>query len=472
MPFIIGDRILETSTSTTTGPITLAGAAGGYRTFASVVTANGDRFPYTILGGAEWEIGIGTRTSATTFTRATADVLASSNAGALVNLSAGTKEVWIDFPATMISQSLFSADNNIFINAACEVSQDNGTTAAVLTGGTTGSPTISYTVDNLKTQVVASGTLSAQQVSDAPAGFANSVKISVTVADASVTGNEYYVLRKPVEGLRMLGTSWGVAGAQTVSLGFWVKAHRIGTYTGALQNLALTRAYTFEYTVNVADTWEYKTITIAGPTSGVWPVDNTLGLMVTWAIAIDTAVYAQAAGTWQTVAANIFGTANQINGVQAVTDTFQITGMSLVQGIVAVPEAGSRYLMRRYDEELRLCQRLYYKLTASSANGPIGTGECYAAPSTASVWGAIWKHPVPMRIDPTVAFSGNQSTFNHFALYRTAQVSMTAMTLSADTQRGFLSDSTVGVGSSFAVGNAIIFLFANANGFIEHSARL
>src|SRR5262245_4923112 len=100
MAFVIGDRVLETTTTTGTGTITLAGAITGYRTFATIATTNGDTFYYQISGGSEWEVGLGTRASATTLTRTT--VFASSNAGALVNFSAGVKEVWMDATAEQL----------------------------------------------------------------------------------------------------------------------------------------------------------------------------------------------------------------------------------------------------------------------------------------------------------------------------------------------------------------------------------
>ena len=97
MGFVTGDRVKETTATTGTGTITLDGASTGYRTFASVATANGDFFRYCIAGGAEWEVGLGTRASSSTFTRDA--VLSSSNSGALVNFSSGAKDVFIVHPA-------------------------------------------------------------------------------------------------------------------------------------------------------------------------------------------------------------------------------------------------------------------------------------------------------------------------------------------------------------------------------------
>lgn len=98
MGLVLADRVKETTTTTGTGTVTLAGAATGYQSFAAI--GNGNTTYYTIAGqtGSEWEVGIGTYTSAgTTLSRDT--VLASSNAGSLVSFSAGTKDVWCDYPA-------------------------------------------------------------------------------------------------------------------------------------------------------------------------------------------------------------------------------------------------------------------------------------------------------------------------------------------------------------------------------------
>ena len=96
MALVLADRVQETTTTTGTGTVTLAGAATGYQTFAAV--GNGNSTYYTIEGGAEWEVGIGTyTTSGTTLSRTT--VISSSNAGSLVNFSAGTKNVFVTYPA-------------------------------------------------------------------------------------------------------------------------------------------------------------------------------------------------------------------------------------------------------------------------------------------------------------------------------------------------------------------------------------
>ena len=98
MALILADRVQETTTTTGTGTVTLAGAASGFQSFSAV--GNGNSTYYTITGGTEWEVGIGTYTSSgTTLSRTT--VLSSSNSGSLVTFSAGTKNVFVTYPASV-----------------------------------------------------------------------------------------------------------------------------------------------------------------------------------------------------------------------------------------------------------------------------------------------------------------------------------------------------------------------------------
>jgi len=113
MALVLKDRVKETTTTTGTGTITLAGAATGFQSFAAI--GNGNTTYYAISGGSEWEVGIGTYTaSGTTLSRDT--VLASSNSGSLVNFSAGTKDVFVDYPAGKASTSPVSSAYSWFIS--------------------------------------------------------------------------------------------------------------------------------------------------------------------------------------------------------------------------------------------------------------------------------------------------------------------------------------------------------------------
>ena len=98
MALILADRVQETTTTTGTGTVTLAGAASGFQSFAAI--GDGNSTYYTITNGTDWEVGIGTYTSSgTTLSRTT--VLSSSNSGSLVSFSAGSKNVFVTYPASI-----------------------------------------------------------------------------------------------------------------------------------------------------------------------------------------------------------------------------------------------------------------------------------------------------------------------------------------------------------------------------------
>lgn len=131
MAFVLADRVKETTTTTGTGTVTLLGAATGYQTFAAIGNANVTY--YTIAGqtGGEWEVGIGTYTSSgTTLSRDT--VLASSNSGSLVTFSAGTKDVWCDYPA---KRAVVGGDGYIENDATINVSSTINTGNNAISGG-------------------------------------------------------------------------------------------------------------------------------------------------------------------------------------------------------------------------------------------------------------------------------------------------------------------------------------------------
>lgn len=199
--------------------------------------------------------------------------------------------------------------------------------------------------------------LSAAQVADAPPGLTNSIKISVTTAQASVLLADNVVLYTPIEGFRTSRLQFGTANAQAISLGFWTKIHRVGTYSGSVRNAAQNRSYPFNFTQNVADTWEFKTVTVPGDITGTW-VGNTngTGLTILFCMAGGSGVLGTA-NTW--AAANLSGVTGTTNGVAATSDTFQITGVIVLPGSDAPSAARSPFIMRPYDQELQICRRYF-----------------------------------------------------------------------------------------------------------------
>ena len=398
MGYNTADRVLEQTQTSGTGNITLSGVVTGYRTFGSMVPANGDIFPYVIAGGSEWEVGIGTRLSATTFSRSPT---ASSNAGALVNFSAGTKETWIDWTHHHVSM-LRAA--NMIINPAMEISQENGSTAVSVSGSVQ-----KYIVDGWAYGQQGSQVVSGAQVADAPPGFKYSLKFSVTTANASPSANNNASPVMYVEGRRAARLWFGQSYAQGFAIGFWWKSHRTGTYNFSVHNSAFNRAYIVDFNVNAVDTWEYKSFVIPPDTTGTWLGfgDSGIGLQLYFSV-MAAAALQTTTGSW--LASALIASANITNGVAATSDTHQITGLTLIPGVVPVPEAMSALVMPPFNKALYDSQRFYEKsydyataLGTAVANGAITWGSSGQASSQYTV-ALPFRFKVPKRAPPTMTY--------------------------------------------------------------------
>jgi hypothetical protein len=156
-----------------------------------------------------------------------------------------------------------------------------------------------YTADRWAMRVTGAGVVDVLRSTDVPNNKSDySLQVDVTTADATLATTDFYGVEYRVEGYDALPLAFGAAGAESVTISFWVKSAKTGTHSVALQNSAVNRSYVAEYSVSVADTWEYKTVTIAGDTTGTWLTDNGIGLAVIFALASgpdrDTT-----AGSWQ-----------------------------------------------------------------------------------------------------------------------------------------------------------------------------
>jgi hypothetical protein len=184
-----------------------------------------------------------------------------------------------------------------------------------------------------------------------PAGLSNYIG-AVSTSAFSIGSGDYFGIRQNIEGYNMADLAWGTADAKPVTISFWVRSSLTGTFGGALQTSGSTYFYAFSYTINSANTWEYKTVTISGPTSGTWSTDNQAGIRLTFSIAVGT-TYSVSAGSWSATAAlSVTGNTSVVGTSGA---TFYITGVQLEAGSVATP-----FEHRQYGQELALCQRYYF----------------------------------------------------------------------------------------------------------------
>jgi hypothetical protein len=181
----------------------------------------------------------------------------------------------------------------------------------------------------------------------------------VTTAEAALAAGDWAAVFVPIEGFRTSRLAFGTANAQPVSIGFWTKIHRTGMYSGSIENSASNRSYPFTFTQNVADTWQFNTVTIPGDVTGTW-VGNTngTGFNIWFVIASGTTV-AGTANAW--AAANLIAATGTTNGVAATSDVFQITGVIVLPGVELPSSSRAALIMRPVPLELPLCQRYYVK---------------------------------------------------------------------------------------------------------------
>jgi hypothetical protein len=296
-----------------------------------------------------------------------------------------------------------AADNGMQINGGMEVSQENGATSVTLTA--TGSLQTKYLVDGVMAAYRGTFVAAGQQVADAPSGYNNSLKFTVSTAQASLGSNDELSVLIPIEGVRAARLAFGTAAAAAISFGFWIKAHRTGTYSGSLRNAGKNRAYPFNVTVNAADTWEYKTVTIStGDTSGTWAKDTGVGLYLSICIAGGSSRLGTAAA-W--AGADTSGATGTTNGVAATSDVFQITGVVVLPGIELPASDRAPFIMRPFDQEVLLAKRYWQKSydysVAPGTNIGAGGGHVAVWGITNNVIGQTWS--LSPRVRPGVGIT-------------------------------------------------------------------
>jgi hypothetical protein len=246
-----------------------------------------------------------------------------------------------------------------------------------------------YSVDRWSFPLAQSSKLSFQQNANSvtpPVGFINYLGIT-SLSAYSITSTDYFLLQQRVEGLNMADFGWGTANASTVTLSFWVRSSLTGTFSGSLSNASFNRSYPYSYTISSANTWEYKTITIAGDTSGTWLTTNGIGINLRVTMGSGS-TRLSTGGSWQ--AGNYDGVTGTTSVVGTNGATFYITGVQLEKGSTA-----TSFDYRPYGTELQLAQRYYQQITGGAL------GVTYS--TTAANWGQAF--PVQMRAAPTCAVS-------------------------------------------------------------------
>jgi hypothetical protein len=306
-----------------------------------------------------------------------------------------------------------------------------------------------YTIDRFRCRGETSdGVYTCQQDSDAPNGFTKSAKITVTTADASLAAGQIYAFQQLIEGFNTADLAWGTASAKTVTLSFWVKSSVTGTFGGSFRNSASDRSYPFTYTISVADTWEYKTITIAGDTSGTWLTTNGVGIILTLGFGVSSTV-SGTAGAWS--GSNFVSATGATNLMATSGATFYITGVQLEQNTSATP-----FERRLYGQELANCQR-YFSLTTVVGSG-IANGT--------TAFDISLTYPVQMRSAPTIT-ARDIVTITDSILANYAQSSASISVFTNE-----YTFSYIRFNNFTGLTNGKTYLTRNGNSFINVSAEL
>jgi hypothetical protein len=337
---------------------------------------------------------------------------------------------------------------NRIINGAMVIDQRNA-------GASVNSPStaaLAYTLDRWEVRGDTEGVFSIQQDSSAPAGFVNSLKVTVTTIDSSLGATQIYNLNQKIEGYNVADLGWGTANAKTVTASFWVRSSVTGTFGGALRNSASNRSYPFTYTISVADTWEQKTVTIAGDTSGTWLTTNGIGINLTFSFG-SGADRSGTAGAW--VAANNASATGATNLMATLNATWYVTGVQLEVGSTA-----TSFDYRPYGTELSLCQRYYYGLSGSGI--PIMIGQAY---TTSAAIGAFVT-PTEMRAIPTLSYN----LLNAWTSTGSAS-GATTWTIDSGSSNKLLRIGASG-GSGLVAGNASGMYLTGASSYFNLSAEL
>ena len=421
------------SIADSTGVVTLTSLTGTTADYTNLEVTNLKAKDGTAAGSIADSTGVVTLSSAVL---TTADINGGTVDGAVIGgatPAAGTFTTLATSDGVISPQTGFK---NRIINGGMTIDQRNAGASVTLSTGT-----FAYMTDRWLFQYSQTSKLSSQQSTTSAVGFTNSL-LATSLATTSVGSGDYFQVSQRIEGFNIADLNWGTANAQTVTLSFWVRSSLTGTFGGALKNASQNRSYPFTYTISAANTYEYKTITVAGDTSGTWGVGNGTGIEVVFGLGMGS-TFSGTAGAW--AAAN-YGSATGATSVVGTSGaTFYITGVQLEKGSVATP-----FEFRSIGQEFGLCQRYHYQPTSDTSliNAPFIRMQ---AESSTYARGQI-DMPVTMRASPTFT---PPASVSDFSLGYPSAIVMTDMSLNISTPNTCLIDATVAAGLTTYAGHSV-----------------
>jgi hypothetical protein len=345
-------------------------------------------------------------------------------------------------PGMLGTPQPYSFKNRI-INGAMVIDQRNAGAAVTVTADKT------FSCDRWMARVSASSKFSMQQDAGAvtpPVGFSDYLGVT-SLAATSVGSSDYYAIQGVIEGYNAADFNWGSANAKTITLSFWVRSSLTGTFGGSLTNYNNLQSYIFNYTVSAANTWEQKSITIVGPTTGTWNTTNSGAFNITFSLGIGS-TFRSTANSW--LSGNFFTTSGETQVVATNGATWYMTGAQLEIGVSA-----TTFDFRSIGTELFLCQRYYeqtfpYGTTVANFSGGNNSPNVRAMYVGNASGGMGWSHDwkVTKRATPTVTVYSSTSPYTAGQLSN-AGTNVTATITNVGTNSAFI----------YAAGNNMYFNF-------------
>jgi len=281
---------------------------------------------------------------------------------------------------------------NKVINGAMMIDQRNAGASVTIPA-----TTVTYTLDRFAAYGSQASKFSVQQNAGSvtpPPGFTN--YLGVTSLSAYTVGSgEGFWIRQPIEGYNIAGLDWGKSTAKTVTLSFWVRSSLTGTFGGSIVDNFTPLSYPFSYTILAANTWEQKSITITGPTSGTFPTNNTAGLYLIFGLGTGS-TGSGTAGAW--TGANLQNVTGATSVVGTNAATWYITGVQLEKSTNA-----STFEFRSYGKELMLCQRYFEIVGNGQYTFLVGTTNS----ASGNEWDYFFKFMVQKRSNPSATVVGS-----------------------------------------------------------------
>ena len=342
-----------------------------------------------------------------------------------------------------------SVMRNRIINGSMVLDQRNAGASVTPAGSA-----LTYTLDRFAIYCTQSSKLTVQQSTTAPTGFTNSYLVTSLSAYSVISSDEFNITQA-IEGFNFSDMAWGTANAKTITLSFWVRSSLTGTFGGALRNASVNRNYPFSYTISTANTFEYKTVTIPGDTTGTWAgATNGTAVLVGFSVGAGSSA-SGTAGAW--AAGNIISATGATSVVGTNGATWYITGVQLEVGTQA-----TSFEYRQYGTELALCQRYFLKY---EGNGSGVTGIAVGMQDNTTSALFTFQFPVTMRSEPTCSISNLQTSdaVNYDA-------NATFQSLTAGNTSSRISVTTSSVGAQYRP--TFLNTANNTSGFASFSSEL